>query len=376
MTRAEAWAHFIETYAKVYSREMLFRLEDDYWLHRDDFVPEFLESFRQICLKIHAMQSQNEKAKIRFITYSILWTGFIEHQPAYLGEAFDRDWFLDFAECHAKYYPVWAFRHLFQLETELTEKAKLYLGQINRSQLERYLLQEAKKYHQYVIRFIRYAMPQAIRLPEFQMIAKESKFTVGVGEYLHRSEIVYLEDLQVKEPTITKNWLQSNDGLAYSYEVFRNLDLSQGDYWGINLKYADLQGSDLSQSQMQFCTLTGAKLNHGSLAESNLSEALIFEADFEQCDLRGADFSKANGGAGLNEGQDWNNPGFGAVNFRKANLEGANFRDANLCGAVFSEANLVNVDFGGAVLTSAVFLKADLEHLKLSQEQREQIVWQ
>lgn len=376
MTGKEAWAHFIKNYADKFSREKLLQLEDEYWLRRDDFIMDFLESFRQICLKIRNMQLKNEKAKISCITYSILRTGIADRQPAYLIEAFDRDWFLDFVECHGKYDPKWAFCNLYQLETELLAKAKLYLGQISRSQIERYLLREAGKYHQYVIGFIRYAMPQAVRLPEFQAIETEARFTVRVGEYLDKSEIVYLEDRRVKDPIATKAWLQSCAGLAYTYEVFADLDLSQGDYWGINLKYTDLRGSNLSQSRMQFCTLTGAKLKRASLAESDLREALIFEADFEECDLRGANFSKTEGAAGIGDRSNWVRPGFGAVNFRGANLEGTNFQGANLGGAVFTEANLVNVNFEGASLERAVFSKTSSELLNLTPQQRQQIVWQ
>jgi hypothetical protein len=375
MNREEAWFHFIENYAQANSLGKILQLEDEYWLRRDEFAPEFLESFRQICLKISAMQLNHEKAKIGCITYSILRTGLVEHQPAYLVEAFDQDWFLDFIECHAKYHPTWAFRNLYRLEMELAQKAKLYLDQIKHSQLERYLLQEAGKYHQYVIGFIRYAMPQAIRLPEFQAIEKEAKFTVRVGEYLDSSEIVYLEDYQIKDSAAAKTRMQSYDGLAYTYEVFTDLDLSGGDYWGINLKYADLSGSNLAQSQMQFCTLTGAKLNRGSVAGSDLSESLIFEADFGECDLRGADFTKADGAAGIRDRTNWVKPGFGAVNFRGANLEGANFQNADLRGAIFSEAHLLNVNFEGAILSNAVFSKETSGYLSLTEEQRRQIVW-
>jgi hypothetical protein len=376
MNREEVWSHFIENYAQTNSLEKILQLEDEYRLRRDEFVPEFLESFRQICLKVSLMQLNKEKAKISHITYSILRTGLVERQPAYLIEAFNQDWFLDFVECHAKYHPTWAFNNLYRLEMELAQKAKLYLGQINPSQLQRYVLQEAEKYHQYVIDFIRYAMPQAIRLPEFQAVEKDAKFTVRVGEYLNFSEIVYLEDHQDKDPAATKTWMQSYDGLAYTDEVFTNLDLSGGDYWGINLKYADLSGSNLAQSQMQFCTLTGAKLKHGSLAGSDLSESLIFEADFGECDLRGADFTKADGAAGIRDRANWVKPGFGAVNFRGANLEGANFQNADLRGAIFSEVHLLNVNFEGAILTNAVFSKETSGHLSLTEEQRRQIVWQ
>jgi hypothetical protein len=376
VNKEEAWEHFIDHYGREISKKKIMELEIYFSRQMTDLIPEFLDSFRQLCRKIETMQRLQAKGKIRYIIYSMLRTGIIDRRPVYLIEALNQEWYLDPVECNVKYHPGWAFQFFDQLRTELDDKARLYLNQIDWYQLQRYKLQEAQKYHQYVSSFIRYAMTQAVQLPEFQAIAKEDDFAVRVGEYLGSSVIVYKMERRIEDPTVIKTWLEENNRSAYTCEILTNLNLSYGNYWGINLQYADLRGSNFSQSQMQYCTLNGAKFNRGSLAASDLSEARIYQADFGDCNLQGTNFTEAIGAAGIKDGENWYYPGFRAVNFQGANLEGANFKNAKLRGAIFSGTNLRNVNFEGADLEDAIFSGDGRDSLNLSEAQRRQIIWQ
>jgi hypothetical protein len=375
MNREAAWSHFMDRYALAYGNRKIMELESCYSKRVDDYIPEFLESFREICRAIHTMQQRNQKGKIACITYSMLRTALIDRQAVYLIEAFTKDWYLDFTECQARYQAEWAFSHLYRLEMELDEKLKLYLNQISRAKLQSYLLREADKYHQYVVRLARYAMGRVILLPEFQAIEKEEQFAIRVGEYLDTSEIVYKEDRRVKDLNAVQARLGDKEDLSCSYGVLSGLNLARGDYWGIDLHYADLRGSNLSQSQMMDATLTGAKFNRCSLAGCDLSGAWIFEADFGECDLRGADLSGVMGTAGMKAEEEWVAPGYRPVSFQRANLENVNFKGAKLRGAVFCDANLKNVNFEGADLEDAVFTRGNNGCINVDETQRRQIVW-
>ncbi len=52
---------------------------------------------------------------------------------------------------------------------------------------------------------------------------------------------------------------------THTYESLENLDLSQGDYEGIDLRYAVVSGSDFSNSIMKDCILIGTKFNNSNL---------------------------------------------------------------------------------------------------------------
>lgn len=371
----EVWLNFMEHYGNEICQRKVMELEGFYKSHRDDFIPEFLESFRQICSEIKRMQLCNKKDKIGYITYSMLRTAISDKNPIYLIEATNKERFLDDVECWGEYDPGWAFRFLYELEIELEEKRKPYFGRISSSDIERLKLQEATKYHQYVICFLRYAMPQAMLLPEFQEIDKEMELQIIVGEYLEEGEAVFMEDRQTKDPKLIKALFEEGKAMVYEVEVFTDLDLSQGNYWGINLPYADLRGSDLSNSLMKHSMLTGAKFSRASLEGTDLSEASIYEADFSGCNLKKANLYRAEGAAKFSNDEEWEAPGYFGVNFQGANLEGANFKDANLKGANFLGANLNGVNFDGTNLEKAVFSKENMELLNLNEMQRESIVW-
>jgi hypothetical protein len=377
MKRAEAWEHFVVNYAQPAANKKIMKLEAYFRQHQEELIAEFLESFRVICLKIKAMQLANEKSKIACITYSMLRTAILDRRPVYLVEAFDKQWFLDPVECQTRYQAGWAFQFLDQLGPELVEQLKsLCLHQIDRTKPERYLLQEAENYHQYVIRLARYAMDQVAQLPEFQAIEKEAEFAVRVGEYLDASEVVYRESRYIKELVAAKPRLEALEGgLAFVYDALTGLDLARGDYQGIDLEYADLSESDFSHSQMKYSHLTGTKFNRGILAGVNLAAARIFEADFGECDLQGSNLADVVGAAGLTHAEEWYAPGFRAVNFSGANLEDVDFKDAKLRGAIFVDTKLKNANFEGADLEKAVFTRKNSENLNLNEEQRRQIIW-
>jgi len=372
----KVWLDFAERYGNDICQKKIMELERYYQDHREDCVSDFRESFRQICLKIKAMQLSNEKDKIGYLTYSMLRTAILRKKPIYLIEATNKEHFFDREECWGEYDPGWAFRFLDELEIELEEKRKLYLGQIAKPNIEQLKLQETPKYHRYVICFLRYVMPQAVLLPEFQEIDKEEKLEVRAGEYLDSSEVVGKVNRQTKEPGSIKSLLEDGNGTVYECETFTALNLAQGNYWGINLCYCDLRGSDLSNSQMQYSVLTGTKLNRAMLQGTNLSESLIYEADFGESILKGANFYRAQGPSGVNAAENWKAPGYFGVSFQKANLEGVNFKDANLKGANFTGANLKDVNFEGANLEKAVFLKETADSLDLDETQKNSIVWE
>ncbi|NLW47123.1 MAG: pentapeptide repeat-containing protein [Firmicutes bacterium] len=370
-----AFEHFQRTYVNEVSRAKLTDLEDFYRQHRDELAPEFLESLRRICLRTGAMQSSGEKTKIAYIHYAMLRTVLREKSHLWRVDAYDNSWYLDRRECETYYDAGWAFKFLDAFETELEPYLKRYLNRIGKADLERLKMREATKYQFYVIALARYALKQASALKELHEIAKETLFEIRVGEYFDISETVYKEDLRPKDPQEIKMWLEKKEPNQYSYEVFRSLDLSNGDYEGNDLRYADFNGANLSRSNLRKTMLLETKLTGATLEETDFSLADIFAADFKGCQLQGARFYEANGGNSLKETSAGLLFRFDGVDFRGANLEGADFEGADLNGADFTGANLTGVNFEEAELRGAVFSKETKDNLVLDEEQRQAVIW-
>lgn len=370
-----AFEHFQKTYVKEVSQRKLMALEDFYRQHRDELAREFLESLRRICLRTGSMQAGGGKPKIAYIHYAMLRTALREKSHLWRIDAYDNSWYRDRRECETYYDAGWAFKFLDAFEAELEPYRKQYLNRIEKGDLEQLKLREATKYQYYVIALARYALKQASSLKELREIAKENLFEIRVGEYFDFSEVVYKEDLRPKDPREIKMWLEKKEPRQYSYEVFRGLDLSNGDYEGVDLRYADLNGADISRSSLRRTILMGANLTGATLEETDFSLADILAADFKDCQLRGARFHEVNGGDGLKETTAGLLLGFDGVDFRNANLEEADFEGADLSGADFTGANLAGVNFEEAELRGAIFSKEAKDSVVLDEEQRQAVIW-
>lgn len=375
MKREDAITHFTETYLKPKINEKLFALDKYFHENKGRLVSAFLDSFRNICIEIKKMQASGEKGKIGFITYSMLRTALLERSYCMLIEAFNEDWFLDLRECHAGYEASWAFGFLEELGSELGDITKLYIGNIVGADIERIKLKEAEKFNEYVKSLARYAMPEALRIKEYMEIQREEVFEIRVGEYRDTSEIVYKEDRRIKDSKEIKEFLEEKLEDEYSYEVFTQLDLSDGNYKEADFRYADFRKSNLSKSNMSECILVGAKFNHGILEGTDFSNSIIYGTDFSQCKLKGAHFYRAEGPAGVCGRSSWEMPGFEGINFMGADLEDADFESADLRGAVFIDANIKGTNFTGANLENTVFSEKDANLLDLDERQHKVVKW-
>ncbi len=374
MKKEEALQHFKENYVREKSIEKLLALEIYFNEHKDELALDFMESIKEICVKIKDMQEENKKEKIGYITYSMLRTEILEKNYIYTIEAFNGFWFFDKKECEAKYDVSWAFKFLDELWTELEQQRKVYMNLILAADVEKIILKEAENYNQYIVTLARYAAEKIKDLKEFESVEKEEELEIRVGEYMDFSEVVYKQDLRKKDSKEIKEWLEEKLEYKYTYEVLENLDLSQGDYEGIDLRHAVVSGSDFSNSSMKDSILIGTKFNNSNLNNVDFSQCFINGGDFTNSKLKNAIFENVQGFSGLGDKLIWEMPGYAAVNFKGADLEGASFQNAVLTGALFKGANLKKVNFKGAYLENAVFLKEDLEEINLDEGQRKLII--
>lgn len=329
MNKIESLQHFNENHVKIKAEEKLNAAKEYYQKHREELKEDFLKSFKKMCLKITEMQKSGQKDKIGYITYSMLRINMFDKKYGYFVDASNKFWFFDTEECRIEYDASWAFRFLDQFETELEDKRKLYISKILKHDIERIKLKQMKNYNRIIVELARYAFKEGEKVDEYRQIDREDVLEVRVGEYKGLNEVVYKEDVRVKESDIIKGWLEEKFEYEYEHEILKNLDLSGGDYEGINLMYGDFSGSNLSGSNMKRCLFNGAK--------------------FRNCLLEKADF-------------------------RGANLEGADFEEANLKNAVFTGAHVKGLCIKGADLEGAVFSKEDMEKLELDEQQKNVVI--
>ncbi|MCX7746066.1 MAG: pentapeptide repeat-containing protein [Clostridia bacterium] len=319
MNRETALEHFNEQYVKNIGNEKYNELKAYYEKNKGQLALHFVECFKEMCLKIKDMQHAGEKGEIGHINFSMLRTDMLEKNYVYRAEAYNKYWFHDTSECRILYDVTWCFRFLDNFISELTEKRKLYINKIIQPDIERIMLRELTKYNEYIVEIARYAMPEAVKAPEFLEVRRESVFSIRVGEYKGKYDVVYVIDDREKDSREVRNWLEMKSEYGYENEVLRGLDLSKGDYDALDLRYADFSRSNLSGSSMKRCLLKG-------------------------------------------------------VVFENANLENTDFQCSDLTSAIFRNVVLNHTNFKGAVLNGAVFSKDAYSSAHLDEQQQTGII--
>lgn len=112
------------------------------------------------------------------------------------------------------------------------------MGAITQADIEQIKLKEATHFHQYVISLARYALPDIIRCPEYLALDRDVAVEIRIGEFLDVNEVVYSEDFSSKDIEEIKDWLAQKLEDEYAYEVFSNLNLSDGNYEDLDIQYA------------------------------------------------------------------------------------------------------------------------------------------
>ncbi|WDM21836.1 hypothetical protein [Paenibacillus polymyxa] len=189
MNRQEALQHFLKTYAEDVLNQKLHQAASLYEQRKDELISSFIQSFQSICLQ--ANSAEVAKTRIGYITYSMRRTYLIDRNYNYVVEAYDKNWFFDPQPCYGIYDVGWAFSFLAELEDELNQLRKPYMNKIFQPDVERFVLQAAGEFHQYILKLAKDAIQQAVHLPEFKALKCENDLEVRIGEYKGISEVVY-----------------------------------------------------------------------------------------------------------------------------------------------------------------------------------------
>ncbi|AIQ13791.1 pentapeptide repeat-containing protein [Paenibacillus durus] len=324
---------------------------------------EWIEPFRKLCLRIHAMQEAGHKRPIAYLHVSYLRSWLGQGKLMCSLEAYDDTWYLDRAACIELHEASWLYTHLETYRNAIEASRKSYGSEILPLETDRVWLEDISIAGHYVISLVRAAAPRIVGLPEFQQVRRAEIFRIRAGEYMDLSEDVWVEERRDKDAAAIRARLEQRDGSLHRYQDWRNLDLSGGNYESADLGYSHLTGANLAGSRLNKSICAGVDFSRSNMQGVDLSQSVLYDANFSHCDLQGANFWHAAGGQPLIlEGQILGTFG---VNFTQANLQGANLLFADLEGA----------NFQGANLQGAKIILQDAAQFALSEEQKRQVIW-
>ncbi|RRJ61876.1 pentapeptide repeat-containing protein [Paenibacillus oralis] len=376
MNSQEAWERFVEVDALPQRTESIRALHDYFCEHKDQIAQQLTECFDSFCQHIAEQQTAGSIGKCASIHLSLLRTRLPEGHLEYMFEAFDSSTADQIKITPFRYRADWIYEFLNTWSQYCEEQRRKYAMQIPIPLLEAWMHEQIPLFHEYMTHAMRYAMERVSELSSFCNLQKEVSFEVRGGEFRDsmQTESVYRINEVQRLSVSCKGWLESLIEQGYIYEHIQGVDVSGGNFAGINLNYARLEQVNFRDCIVHNSYLLGTQFQQCDCRGADFRGSVMMDADFRDCDLEEAWFDQ------IYAVQDLMNEARGVifgvhgVCFQRANLTNASFRDAQVAGD-FTYAALDGVDFTGADLAGSRMLRRDAERVALSEEQRSSICW-
>lgn len=301
------------------SKELVTKLDYDIKAHMEELIEQFADCFLNYCRQIYQMQQQGCKGAIAYIHFSILRTNILLKKHEIRLDAYDENWYLDTVECSGS-YPVERFYSYLEEYGDAVEEFRIKsIGKVSLAEAQKRVFEESNLYLFFIAELIRVGMRRVIKTEEYQRINRASCFVVCIGGFMDRFDILYKEDDTEKDSKEVKNYLQSKKQILFSHEIYRNLDLSNGDYEDLEFQYSSFAGCDFSKSRWSNSRILFSSFQNAIFKETKMERMKIFDTDFS-----------------------------GAI------LEDVSFEGAKLKHISFAGAKLLRVDFSKALLAEEI----------------------
>jgi len=303
------------------SSVLLSKLQAYGQIHFDKLIDEFVECFEDYCTKVVKMQEIGIKEPISFINFSVLRTNLLIKKHELRIDAYGEDWYLDRIECAGSYDVSKMYRWLDTFADSLEATRKKYMGNLKLEQMQEEIFHESQKYLIFVAEIMRIAIKKAIKTQSYQKMKRNDVFVICIGEYQDQVDILYKEDSTIKDGKAVKRYFEkdSKQNDLFTYEICRDLNLSEGNFTDINIMY----------SSFTKCDFTNANFKDSALFISDFKQSIFKDVSFENVQLLELDFTEAT-------------------------LENVSFKDAKLTNLIFKNATLINVDFEDALIISGL----------------------
>ncbi|AZK48595.1 pentapeptide repeat-containing protein [Paenibacillus lentus] len=376
MNQQEAWARFVGEDVLPYRLQYILELHRYYLEHIDEITQTFLPIFDQLCHEVCQHQMNEKMQECLGIRISLLRTSILDGEPVYMLEAYDEQT-IDCAQTTSyRYQAGWIFKYMAEWQQHCEEQRRKYAGKVEICGLEAWMNEQVNPFHLYMVHAVRYAMDQAVELTSFQNMVKGKQFDIRVGEYrdANVSESVYRLNKIMRSSITCKGWLENLLEHQYVHEHIAGVNLSLGNYQGINLNYARFEDVDFTRSNMQNSYLLGTRFERCSSDQVDFRHSVLIDADFRHCSLKNARFDHILASRDLMNEQHAVVFGVRGMLFQGANLTDASFRNAQVAGD-FRGAILNEVDFSGADMTGSCMFKRDMNLVSLDESQRQSIRW-
>jgi len=351
--------------------EYLLKTEVHFVAQKHNFFSAFAQHFHSICAETLKLQEDSVIPALSRMEYTMLYTNYINRR--YLASVFIYGYK---GYCDKKQRLVGEldisplFVYFDKLWDKMLTERKRYAGKVSAKDVNTCMFEALPSFYSYLINIARFVVRDCLDKKPFADIVKNDLFRVCVGDYMAKTEPVYIQNKN-KDVTVLAEWFGSRRPYFYEHRDCSGLDLSGGSFEFTALKFIQLRNAVMNNVIFDNSTLIGADFYRTQMENSRLDFSSIYEADFSQAQLKDTSFRYVRGGAGLHDAKKWRHVGYYPVSFRNADLSNADFQGAYLSGADFSGAILTGADFTETILDNAVF---STKELALTADQKQKII--
>ena len=346
--------------ADIKRNEHLMKTEELFVTQKSEWFIDFANHFRTICEHIQKLQKDSILPTISYLDYTMLYTNFINRQ--YTADVIvygDKNYLDKNQHLIGSYDISYLFTYFDKLWDDLINLKRHYIKQATAKEVTAFMLEEVSSFYSYLATIARSAIKKCFDKSHFTCIDLNEEFTVNVGDYMAKTETVYMEKKN-KNANRLAEWFEQRLIGKYIFGDYSGLDFSDRAFMNTDFRYAIFQGSTLKNTNFEGSSLIGVNFRNANIEGCCFNNCSIHEADFYCAKLNGASFINARARVGCADEKEWRYVGFLPIIFCYADLTNTNFTDTNLSGADFTGADLTGADFTGADLTGANFKDAVL----------------
>ena len=371
MAREEAVERFRTAFAEELHCRKMTELEEHVEREYEKIQAGIVESLRRLFAKIGS-----EGKEPGYITVSLLRTSLKFGEGRCLLSAYGDNLYLDNSPIEEYYDAGWLLSFLNEYGDALDAEIKKYVGKITRQDTEKIKWGKLCSYKSLLVLMFRKAIEQAIRLEEYAHIKISSLLDIRVGEYHGLSESIWVEEKMRMPEGDIKALLEKKYEQECMYRHYKDIDISCGEYAGVNFTYSRFERVNLSGSAINGCILSGTRFDACDMERANLQGSTIWLGDFSRSSMKEANLSCVNDGSELDV-EKMDRKIFTRTSFRDVDLRGADLSGGDFTGCDFRGAELAGCNTEGAKLYKALIegKYADDGGLALTEEQRGEISW-
>lgn len=299
------------------------------------------------------------KNKIAMFQFEILRTDILNESFKITLHGYNSYWYLDENPVYDYVDFKFLFKPLIELRKELETEMKVYIGKINKYDVQNILFTVAIEFFNNMSSDVRKWLWNLDDNEWIKVQCINEFYKVRWGEYQGKSEIVFAMDHIKKD---TKDFLQlgkqDEHKKPYVYSVWRESIINNCKINDRNMLFVNFKESSLEKVEFVLCKMISAQFENCNMNETSFIDTILAGTSFCKANLSKCSFEKSN-----LFGSDFSNSYLNNVNFNKCNLS----------KSIFVNATIENVSFENADVSDAIFSSKSVPYLHLTPEQLQTI---